>query len=59
MMRGDVHEPGQKPGQLSDANFLDLLRVVQLALIRGQDRADGRAHAHASNCCANIRRAMR
>jgi putative heme-binding domain-containing protein len=35
ILRGDVSEPGQKRGQLSDANYLDLLRVVQLALIRG------------------------
>ena len=36
MLRGDVNEPGLKPGQLSDGNFHDLLRVVQLALIRGK-----------------------
>jgi putative heme-binding domain-containing protein len=35
MLRGDVNEPGQKRGQISDANYLDLLRVVQLALVRG------------------------
>jgi putative heme-binding domain-containing protein len=35
MLRGDVNEPGQKRGHISDANYLDLLRVVQLALIRG------------------------
>jgi putative heme-binding domain-containing protein len=35
MLRGQVNEPGQKPGEMSDANFLDLLRVVQLALVRG------------------------
>ena len=36
IMRGDVNEPGQKHGELSDANFLDLLRVEQLALVRGK-----------------------
>src|SRR4051812_12771269 len=36
MLRGDVNEPGLKHGVLSDANYLDLLRVVQLALIRGK-----------------------
>lgn len=36
MMRGQVNEPGQKPGELSDACFLDTLRLVQLALIRGK-----------------------
>jgi putative heme-binding domain-containing protein len=36
MLRGDVTEPGQPKGQLSEANFLELLRVVQLAYIRGQ-----------------------
>ncbi len=36
MLRGDVNEPGQKRGVLTDANYLDLLRVVQLALIRGK-----------------------
>jgi putative heme-binding domain-containing protein len=36
MLRGQVVEPGQKPGQLSDANFLDTLRVVQLAIVRGK-----------------------
>ena len=36
MIRGQVQEPGQKPGELSDANFLDLLRVVQLAMVRGK-----------------------
>ncbi len=35
MLRGQVNEPGLKPGELSDASFLDLLRVVQLALVRG------------------------
>jgi glucose/arabinose dehydrogenase len=35
MLRGDVQEPGQNRGYLSDANFRDLLRVVQLALVRG------------------------
>jgi putative heme-binding domain-containing protein len=35
MLRGEVNEPGQKHGDISDANFLDLLRVVQIALIRG------------------------
>jgi len=36
ILRGDVNEPGQKPGQISNANYLDLLRVVQLSLIRGK-----------------------
>ncbi len=36
MTRGDVNEPGLQPGQLSDANFLDVLRVVELALLRGK-----------------------
>jgi putative membrane-bound dehydrogenase-like protein len=36
ILRGDVNEPGQKRGQLSDPNYLDLLRVVQLGLIRGK-----------------------
>jgi putative heme-binding domain-containing protein len=36
ILRGDVNEPGQKHGDISDANFLDLLRVVQIALVRGK-----------------------
>ena len=36
MMRGQVNEPGRRPGEMSDPLFLDLLRVVQLALIRGE-----------------------
>jgi putative heme-binding domain-containing protein len=36
MMRGQVNEPGRRPGDMSDPLFLDLLRVVQLALIRGE-----------------------
>jgi putative heme-binding domain-containing protein len=36
LMRGEVNEPGMKAGEMSDANFLDLLRVVQLALVRGK-----------------------
>lgn len=36
MLRGQANEPGQKSGQLSDANFLDVLRVVQLAIVRGK-----------------------
>lgn len=36
MLRGKVSEPGLKPGELSDPNFLDLLRIVQLAMIRGK-----------------------
>jgi putative heme-binding domain-containing protein len=35
MMRGQVSEPGRRPGEMSDPLFLDLLRVVQLAVIRG------------------------
>jgi hypothetical protein len=35
MIGGDVQEPGKKRGYISDPNFLDLLRVVQLALDRG------------------------
>ena len=58
MLRGDVNEPGQKRGQLSDANYLDLLRVVQLALIRGKI-APTEVSTLSNRCCANIRRAMR
>ena len=36
ILRGQVNEPGQKPGELSPKNFQDLLRVVQLALVRGK-----------------------
>ncbi len=36
MLRGDVNDPGQKRGEISDANYLDLLRVVQLALVQGK-----------------------
>jgi putative heme-binding domain-containing protein len=36
MMRGQVSEPGRRPGEMSDPLFLNLLRVVQLALIRGE-----------------------
>jgi putative heme-binding domain-containing protein len=36
MLRGQVNEPGLNPGELSDANFLDLLRVTQLALEQGK-----------------------
>jgi putative heme-binding domain-containing protein len=36
MMRGQVNEPGRRAGEMSDPLFLDLLRVVQLALIRGE-----------------------
>jgi putative heme-binding domain-containing protein len=36
MMRGQVKEPGQQAGALSDASFLDTLRVAQLALVRGK-----------------------
>ncbi len=36
MLRGDVNEPGLKRGEISDTNYLDLLRVMQLALIRGK-----------------------
>jgi putative heme-binding domain-containing protein len=35
MIAGDVQEPGKKRGYLSDPNFIDLLRVLQLALDRG------------------------
>jgi putative heme-binding domain-containing protein len=35
LIRGEVNDPGQPRGQISDPNFLDLLRVVQLAFIRG------------------------
>src|SRR5688500_12293121 len=31
LIRGEVNDPGQPRGQISDPNFLDLLRVVQLA----------------------------
>jgi putative heme-binding domain-containing protein len=36
MLRGQVIEPGRKAGEMSDANFLDTLRVVQLAIVRGK-----------------------
>jgi putative heme-binding domain-containing protein len=36
MMRGQVNEPGRRPGEMSDPLFLDMLRVLQLALIRGE-----------------------
>ncbi len=36
MMRGEVMEPGQTKGEMSDASFLDTLRVIQLALLRGK-----------------------
>ncbi len=36
MLSGEVQERGRPRGKLSDENFLDLLRVAQLALIRGQ-----------------------
>jgi putative heme-binding domain-containing protein len=36
MLHGDVSEPGQRPGALSDATYLDTLRVIQLAMIRGK-----------------------
>jgi putative heme-binding domain-containing protein len=35
MLRGDVRDPGQQPGFISDDDFLDMLRVVQLALMQG------------------------
>jgi putative heme-binding domain-containing protein len=35
MLRGEVNDPGQPKGYLSDPTFIDLLRVVQLALVRG------------------------
>ncbi len=36
MILGDVQEPGLRRGEMSDPLFLDLLRVVQLALVRGE-----------------------
>lgn len=39
MLKGDVQEPGKKAGYLSDANFMDVLRVSQLALLRGEIKA--------------------
>jgi putative heme-binding domain-containing protein len=36
ILRGQVNEAGQKPGELSPATFQDLTRVVQLALARGK-----------------------
>lgn len=36
MLRGDVSEPGEKKGELSDGAYLDTLRVIQLAMIRGK-----------------------
>jgi putative heme-binding domain-containing protein len=36
MLRGEVNGAGQQPGQLTSANTIDLLRVTQLALHRGQ-----------------------
>jgi putative heme-binding domain-containing protein len=35
LIRGEVNDPGMPRGQISDPNFLDLLRVVQLAFVRG------------------------
>ncbi|MBN1851063.1 MAG: HEAT repeat domain-containing protein, partial [Pirellulales bacterium] len=35
MIRGDVHDPRYPQGFLSDSDYSDLLRVAQLALIRG------------------------
>jgi putative heme-binding domain-containing protein len=35
ILKGNVQEPGRKQGYLSDPNFMDLLRVSQLALLRG------------------------
>lgn len=35
MLRGAVNDPGQPKGYLSDAAFIDLLRVAQLAMVRG------------------------
>jgi putative heme-binding domain-containing protein len=40
LMRGEVNEPGMKAGEMSDANFLDLLRVVNLSLVRGKVAAN-------------------
>jgi putative heme-binding domain-containing protein len=36
MLRGDVNEPGMNKGELSDPMFLDTLRVIQLAIVRGK-----------------------
>jgi putative heme-binding domain-containing protein len=36
MIQGQVQEAGQRRGEMSDATFLDLLRVVQLALAQGE-----------------------
>lgn len=36
MLAGDVHDPSFPPGFISDHDFTDLLRVVQIALIRGE-----------------------
>jgi putative heme-binding domain-containing protein len=41
MLRGDVHDPGQPKGYMSDPTFIDLLRVVQLALVRGSIEPKG------------------
>ncbi len=36
MLAGDVQDPNYPPGYLSDTDFIDLLRVVELAFIRGK-----------------------
>ena len=36
MLSGQVNDPGQPTGQLNNAGYLDLLRVIQLALIQGK-----------------------
>jgi putative heme-binding domain-containing protein len=36
MLRGDVNEPGRKPGEMSDPVFLDTLRVIELSFVRGK-----------------------
>lgn len=41
MLRGNVNDPGQPRGQLSDEAALDLLHVAQLALIRGAIQPKG------------------
>jgi putative heme-binding domain-containing protein len=36
IIRGEVQQPGMRRGEMSDATFIDVLRVLQLALIRGE-----------------------
>jgi putative heme-binding domain-containing protein len=40
MLRGEVNDPGQQSGFISDPDFLNLLRVIQLALAQGRIRPE-------------------